>query len=103
MNKTEFVEGVLEIFDSFDSGEVIYRKKLALEELSECGAEMPNVKYVIDNYIDFPAACLRMDSDFASIQAYLNLEEFDREEAKKYAENFYDSFITAKEGMENKE
>ena len=89
MNREEFVENALKIFDEKKQ---IFRKRLAKEELSKCGISMPNVEYIVDQWCDFNALMLRADSEHFANLMFLDLDLCERDKLAEFAGIFYDMF-----------
>ena len=89
MTKQEFVQGVV---NDFNKGQV-ERKRLAKEEYEKCGVSMPNVEYLIDNYVDYKCIILKAEAKHSALWFFVNTDVCNEKALEKFAGEFYDSVM----------
>lgn len=89
MDKKEFIEGVIKSFNEVQ----VERKRLAREEYEKCGVSMPNVEYLIDNYVDYKAVILKAENEHSALWFFFDKDVCTEEALEKFASEFYDAVM----------
>ena len=87
MTKKEFVQGAVKMFNDVQ----VERKRLAKEEYEKCGVSMPNVEYLINNYVDYKAVILKAEAKHSAIWFFVDTDSCDEKTFEKFAGEFYDA------------